>query len=139
VSKYYGGCKPWLRSLTIHPGVAARVEGIIGSRLRQFLILAIRRSESVQRLKRLLVITCLLLSVVYVCDYVSVRFRIPKSREPFGTVNVQRYYAVKQKDGKTEFMFDPPENQVCVHSLFPHLGYTPCWYLSRSNPQRINM
>ena len=92
-----------------------------------------------QRLNRALLIAGLLLSVVYVCDYLSVRFRIPRSREAFGTVTVQRSYAVKQKDGRTEFMFDPPANQVCVHSLFPHLGYTPCWYLSRRTSQRINL
>ena len=115
------------------------MEAIFESPARQSLVLDVMRSESVRRLKRWLITACLLLSVVYVGDYLSVRFRIPRSREPFGTVQIQRYYAVKQKDGKIEFMFDPPENQVCVRSLFPHLGSTPCWYLSRRTTQRINM
>ena len=89
--------------------------------------------------KRVLLIAVLVFAVVYVGDYVSVRYRIPKSREPFGSVPIQRYYAVTQKNGKPEFYFDPPTVQVCVHSLFPHLGFTPCWYLNRKKVQRINM
>jgi hypothetical protein len=56
-----------------------------------------------------------------------------------GTVNVQTSYAVKQKDGKVEYYFNPPENQTCVRSLFPHMGYPPCWYLARKRAQQINM
>lgn len=90
-------------------------------------------------LKRLLTIAFLVLAMVYAGDYVSVRFRIPRSREPFGSVPVQRYYAVTQKNGKPEFYFDPPTVQACVRSLFPHLGFTPCWYLNRHKVQRVNM
>jgi len=54
-------------------------------------------------------------------------------------VKIQRYYAVGLKSRKTEFMFLEPENQVCVHSLFPHFGYSPCWYLSRRNVKRIDI
>jgi hypothetical protein len=90
-------------------------------------------------LKRLLEIGVLVLAIVYVGDYVSVRYRIPKSRDPYGAVPVQRYYAVTQKSGKHEFYFDQPTVQVCVHSLFPHLGYVPCWYLNRRRVQRVDM
>lgn len=90
-------------------------------------------------MKRTIGITVLLLGVLYFGDYLSVRYRIPKGREPFGVVTVQTSYAVKQKDGKTEYYFNPPENQTCVHALFPHLGYSPCWYLGRKNKPQINM
>jgi hypothetical protein len=90
-------------------------------------------------MKRLLFIAVLMLFILYLGDYLSVRYRIPKSREPFGMVKIRRYYAVGLKSRKTEFMFLPPENQVCVHSLFPHLGYSPCWYLSRRNVKRIDI
>lgn len=90
-------------------------------------------------MKRILMIGVLLLSILYVCDYVSVRYRIPKTRDPFGVVRIQRYYAVTKKNGKPDFYFDEPRNQVCVHSLFPHLGYSPCWYLNRRKVQRIDM
>lgn len=56
-----------------------------------------------------------------------------------GTVKIERYYAIPQKDGKTEFVSAGQENQACVQSLLPHLGYTPCWYLDRHRQKRINM
>jgi len=70
-------------------------------------------------------------------DDLSVRYRIPKSRQPFGTVTVQRYAAISEKT-KTEFVYEGPINQPAPHSLFPHLGYQPCWYLSRHTEQRTN-
>ena len=76
--------------------------------------------------------SCVLL---YAGDYAAVRFR----RNPTGTVQVQPYYAVPLKDGKTEFMFLDPQNEVCVHSLFPHLGYRPCWYVARNRNKQINV
>lgn len=90
-------------------------------------------------IKRALKIVVLLLAILYAGDYASVRWPIPKTRNPFGVVRVQRYYAVYKKDGKPDFYFDQPENQTCVHSFFPHLGYVPCWYLTRRKVQRINM
>jgi hypothetical protein len=90
-------------------------------------------------MKRLLFIMVLSLFVLYVGDYLSVRYRIPKGRDQFGMVKIQRYYAVGLKNRKTEFMFLEPKNQTCVHSLFPHFGYSPCWYLSRRNVQRIDI
>ena len=90
-------------------------------------------------MKRILFITILSLLILYVGDYISVRYRIPKDRNQFSTVKVRRYYAVGLKSGKTEFMFLPPQNQVCVHSLFPHFGDAPCWYLARKTVKRIDM
>jgi hypothetical protein len=48
---------------------------------------------------------------------------------------VRTLYAVPRKDGKAELDFGDPETQTCVHSLFPHLGYDPCWYTKRQNQQ----
>jgi len=76
--------------------------------------------------------------ILYAGDYLSVRFRIP-NREPLGTVKIQRYYAVRQKDRKVEYYFLEPENQQCVHSLLPHFGSNPCWYVSRQTKKEIDM
>ena len=86
-----------------------------------------------------LVVAGLASCVVYACDYAAVRFRIPKGRDLFGTVQVQRYYSVTKKNGQPDFYFNPPQDQVCVRSLFPHLGYTPCWYLNRHKTQKISV
>jgi len=74
-------------------------------------------------------------ALLYAGDYTVVRFR----RNPTGTVQVQPYYSVPLKDGKTEFMFLDPQNEVCVHSLFPHLGHRPCWYISRHRNKEIKV
>lgn len=74
--------------------------------------------------------------LVYAGDYLLLRAHLPGS---VGTVQVQPYYAVPQKDGKTEFILADPESVSCVHSLFPHMGDQPCWYLSGKKQQRINM
>jgi len=93
-------------------------------------------------LKRILLIPTLgvLLAgaVVYVCDYVSLRYRIPNNRVQFGSVIVQRSYVIPMKDGKTQYAFDPPAPQECVNSLFPHFGDLPCWYLNRHTRQQVN-
>ena len=81
----------------------------------------------------------LTIAIVYVCDYLVLRFRVATNRQPYGTVTVQPYYAVPQKDQKTEFLFDDPQDETCVHALFPHLGDRPCWYVTRHKNRRINM
>lgn len=90
-------------------------------------------------LQRIIVGLVLLAAVAYAVDYLSLRYRIWRNQEPFGTVTVRPYYAVPQKDHKVEFLFDDPRDETCVHTLFPHLGDSPCWYLSRNKQRRIDM
>lgn len=80
-----------------------------------------------------------LLLAVYVGDYVVVRIRIAKQLAPYGMVQVQRSYAVAMKNGKPEYFFEPPADQPCINALFPHFGYTPCWFLRRRKVQQIKM
>lgn len=90
-------------------------------------------------MRRLLLAAILVVGIIYAGDYASVRFRIPPSRNPFATITVQRSYAVIKKDGKPDYYFDPPHDQTCVRSLFPHFGDQPCWYLSRHRNQQVTM
>jgi len=80
---------------------------------------------------RLLVAGLCLLAIAYVLDYGVFEYRLATKRQVFGSVTVEHYDAVLHKDGKSELIFDPPVQQTCVHSLFPHAGDQPCWYLSR--------
>jgi hypothetical protein len=89
-------------------------------------------------LRILPIVVIALVLAVYAGDYLSVRFGIPKGRPQFGSVRVQSYYSVKLKNQRTELMFQPPESQQCVHSLFPQLGASPCWYLARHATQKID-
>jgi hypothetical protein len=90
-------------------------------------------------LLRIVVAVVLLVLLAYAGDYISVRYRIPKGRDPFSTVTIQPYYAIHEKNGRTEYDFAQPETQVCVRSLFPHLGYSPCWYVNRHTDKRIDI
>lgn len=92
-----------------------------------------------RRLQRAFIIIVLSVSALYACDYLALRFRIATNRNPYGTVRIQPYYAVPQKNGNTEFLFDDPQDVTCVHSLFPHGSDDPCWYLGRKKEKRINM
>ena len=78
-------------------------------------------------------------AIAYALDYGLFRYRVATNRQAFGQVTVTRYDAVLKKNDKTEFLFNPPEEQTCVHSLFPHAGYVPCWYLQRHAEQRTDI
>jgi len=72
--------------------------------------------------------------VLYVGDYlyVGVRMLHPKTADPFETLKSLRILAITEKNGKTEYEVDalnPEQTVTCVHSLFPHNGYLPCWYV----------
>ena len=88
-------------------------------------------------MKRILKVAVLSLLLLYLGDYLLVGYRIAKTRDAFGFVKIQPYYAVRQKNGKDELYFLPPETQACVQSLFPHFGHSPCWYVNRKKVERI--
>jgi len=35
------------------------------------------------------------------------------------------------KGNRTEYGDAGIEKDTCVHAIFPHAGYAPCWYASR--------
>ena len=78
-------------------------------------------------------------AIAFSLDYAVFRIRAATDRNAYGTVRVNHYYAVLQKNGKTQFIFDPPQDQTCVHTLFPHAGSLPCWYLTRHPDQRTDI
>jgi hypothetical protein len=95
------------------------------------------------KLKRILGIAVLALAsvaaAVYVVDYAVFRIRVAANWNPYGSVTVEPYYAVAQKSGKTQFIFQEPQPQTCIHALLPHSGYSPCWYLSRHPEPRTDI
>lgn len=90
-------------------------------------------------MKRAFTIGFLALILFYVADDLSARFGIPGHRPTFGTVQVNRQLDVPQKNKKTEFYFDPPEDQACVNAILPHFGVAPCWYLNRHKNIQVKM
>jgi hypothetical protein len=86
-------------------------------------------------LSRIATAGVVLVIVLFFGDYIVVRLR----GDPLETVQINKFYAVPQKDGKTSFEPGEPETQTCVNSIFPHLGYSPCWYLKRHKNQQVNL
>jgi hypothetical protein len=95
-------------------------------------------------LKRLILCVAGCLALVYAADslYVRVRMMHPMPADPFESLQSLRVLAIPEKNGKTEYEVDPqnPDQTVtCVHSLFPHSGYSPCWYVKPRINQPIPM
>jgi hypothetical protein len=89
-------------------------------------------------LRRALMATVVGLPLLYLGDYISLRYGLPP-RDTFDVVKVEQYYAVPRKDGRLEYYTDDPVDQRCVRSLFPHMGLSPCWYLRRGSEKRTNL
>ncbi|MFZ0821112.1 MAG: hypothetical protein WAM91_13665 [Candidatus Acidiferrales bacterium] len=93
----------------------------------------------VRKIKRFLVFVIVLTAVTYACDFAWLHIRMirPKPGNPFDTVHLERVIAVELKSGKYDLTLAPPEDRPCVHSLFPHSGLSPCWYVKRLNDKPI--
>jgi hypothetical protein len=81
---------------------------------------------------------------IYSGDYLWLRLRAayPRFGPAFSTVQMERFYAIELKGGKTEYELDARQPEVtlpCVRCLFPHLGEKPCWYLQRQSQKPIPM
>ena len=78
----------------------------------------------------------MVIALTYGYDFASVRRRMnaQKPGDPFDSVTYPHILAIPEKGNKVEYALDaqsPMETESCVHSLFPHYGYTPCWYVVR--------
>ena len=94
--------------------------------------------------KRVLYGLLVVLGLFYGGDYLYVRFRAihPKPADPFETIKAPRVLAIPKKNGKTSYELDilnPQQTVTCVHSLFPHYGHSPCWYVKPRINQPIPM
>jgi hypothetical protein len=76
----------------------------------------------------------LALAGAYLGDYAMAR------SQPLISVQIQPFYAIHQKSGKTEFDYSvPPETQTCVASVLPHFGSNPCWYVTKHKTRKIEI
>ena len=93
---------------------------------------------------RVLYAILMLLGMAYGYDYASVRRRMSakKQGDPFDVVTFPHLLAIPQKGNKVDYEIDPQtpmETDPCIHSLFPHYGYTPCWYVLRTSKNPTQM
>jgi hypothetical protein len=94
--------------------------------------------------ERIVIIAALAIALVYAGDFLYVRLRLfhSKPTDPFESITAPRLLAIPEKGNKTSYEIDqqnPTQTLVCVHSLFPHYGNQPCWYLKKKIEQPIPM
>ena len=96
--------------------------------------------ERLRRIFRATLLSILAAAILaFGVDFSIFHIRLALNRSAYGSVTVSHYYAVAQKNGKTQFIFEPPQPEPCVNALFPHSGSPPCWYLIRHPEQRTDI
>lgn len=67
--------------------------------------------------------------VAYAVDTIQAHIRLATGGpgKVYDTVTV--YYAAALKGDRYELFTDRPDKETCARSLFPQMGYAPCWYL----------
>jgi hypothetical protein len=83
-----------------------------------------------------LIALCSLFIALYAGDYLVLHYRMARYGAVAATLSVPTFYAAPLKNGRLSVYYDQPQVQTCVRSIFPWLGYEPCWYVSRHT---INM
>ncbi len=80
----------------------------------------------------------LLFGFLYMADYLFLRYHISANYAPLDAIHAPN--AVPKEDQKTMLESDTTTaDHECVHSLFPHMGQSPCWLLTWRTDRRIKM
>ena len=92
-------------------------------------------------LKRVSIAVVAAVVLVYIGDTISVWHRMSKKTagDPLLTMTMQATIEIPHKDGRAEIVLGEPQTQTCVRALFPHDGYSPCWYVVRQAQTPIVM
>jgi hypothetical protein len=117
---------------SLSPETRREIESQLDSSSKRMGALA---SALVRCAKHALWVVPVLLAIAYLVDYAVLR----SSGNPTGSVTIKPYYSVGLKSGKNELYYADPVKQTCVNSIFPHLGYSPCWYLRRNSVKEIQI
>jgi len=94
--------------------------------------------------RRALIALLIFLLVFYLGDFgwFELRNLAPRLGPAYGSVHRIRLLAIPGKANKVEYQIDPvrpEEDLACSHSLFPHGGTGPCWYVLRHANDPITM
>jgi hypothetical protein len=81
--------------------------------------------------KRVVLGAVLLAAAVWTGDWVWLRLKIARNSGAFGSVEVHYRYAVHLRNKRIERYTAQPKTLECVHSAFPHMNESPCWYLEK--------
>lgn len=70
-------------------------------------------------------------AILWSADWLWLRHKVSRDQDAFGQIEVHHRFAVKLKNKRIEERAERPRLEECVHSLFPHYGDNPCWYVER--------
>ena len=79
-----------------------------------------------------------LILVMYVVDSIQIRIRLAAGGPQSAYDSIDILYAAALKGSKYQVYADQPVKETCAKSLFPQLGYSPCWYLRRNKMEMLN-
>jgi hypothetical protein len=74
-----------------------------------------------------------LAALTYLADDLWARSR----GRPLEEIKIDRVYADVNHWNQVEYSIGSPILEMCIDSLMPHFGYTPCWYLRRHTLRQI--
>jgi hypothetical protein len=86
----------------------------------------------ISKLQRIIISVLLAALLLYGADYAILKMR---GSSGIGTVNIT--LGTPMKDGRVQIFTGANQTQTCVNSLFPHLGYQPCWYVRQNATQLV--
>lgn len=94
--------------------------------------------------RRVLLGLVALFVLLYLVDFAwyELRVFVPKLGQSTGSVHRIRLLAIASKGNSVEYEIDavhPEEDVPCSHSIFPHSGNPPCWYMVRHAKDPIPM
>jgi len=87
---------------------------------------------------RILMAPVALMALAYGADWAVLQIR-EHNGSAHGSVVVDNADVVKEKGGKVEYFYNPPQPTPCVRSLFPHQDQAACWWLARHADQQKYM
>lgn len=82
---------------------------------------------------------CVVVTMAWLADFAIFEYRVRKNRNPYGSVTVHEYYAIGEKNQRTEYMYKSTEQQTCSNSLFPRSGSQPCWYARKHTEKQVSI
>lgn len=83
------------------------------------------------------------LLVAYVADAIQIHIRLAtggptKVYDSVHVVYIANLKGNKDQGGRFDVYADDSQIETCARSLFPQLGYSPCWYLRENSTKTID-
>jgi hypothetical protein len=75
--------------------------------------------------------------VLYLGDYAVLKVRASSGNGSSAFAAIPITVGTPMKDGRVQIFTSDAQTETCVHSLFPHFGYRPCWYVKQHQMQLI--